>query len=256
MAARRAARSATRRATRPREEPFGRKAEPRGFEWAEGVFSGLESAEEPAPEGVTPDPVHVLILDATGSPGPLRKWWPRLELLGDVRAMDAPGVVRCQLSDSAMSYSKCVPKPERPDDDRRAAETARTLRMISELRRIQAGGRAGFIGPKALVALYEENGLGFDDGTVANWLGNIRGSNAMTGVSSLVVASRPARPRPRTLERNAAVLFGCDVTPEETRDEWRRASRRSRATRGRDDAGRDRRGASWWRDTATRERRP
>ncbi len=190
---------------------------------------------------MTPDPVHVLILDATGSPEPLRKWWPRLELLGDVRAMDAPGVVRCQLSDSAMSYSGSASRAEkRPDDEPAAVETARTLRTISELRRVQAGGRAGFIGPKDLVAWYEENGLGFDDGTVANWLGEHPRIERHDGrvVARGGVADRA--PKRRRLERKAAVLFGCDVTPEETYANGGRLPPRGALPAARDDAGRDR----------------
>ncbi len=190
------------------------------------------------------DPVHTFILDATGSPEPLRKFWSGLQLIGDVRAKDGPGAERFQLLDNAMAYRRVVPGA-RGGELHLQQEEAAGLTVLSALRVTQRPGSPGLIGPKRTMDHLKEGEL-LPDGTITGHFGNIRGLNTMEDASSLIVASRPAL-MPGQLERMAAVLFGEEITPEPSRatNGQRIVGSRSRIATMKDGTGRKVEGAAY-----------
>ena len=149
----------------------------------------------------------VLYLDATARLSVAERWLGPITRLADVQAA-APHMDVIQVHDRVFGYSSMIARAS-VGPDKAALANQRRVAEVMHVAGTAAGGTGLLVGPKAMIAQMQTQGLIPGTWDVANF-GALRGVDSFRGVSVAIVVSRQLPP-PAEVERMASIIFASDV---------------------------------------------
>ncbi|MFN3147822.1 MAG: hypothetical protein ACE368_22545 [Paracoccaceae bacterium] len=149
---------------------------------------------------------RILLLDATPQVSLLRGWFPKLQVVGQLRARDGDGVTRVQFADHVMSYSKIAPTPNSRHFNVQAQNTQRAATAVAALGAMY-GKQASLIMPQRSEDYIEARRPDLAEKVMIGHFGGVRGSNAFKDSRVLATAGRQSL-GVRDVERLATVIGG------------------------------------------------